>query len=443
MEWSKLLIPYRLGCPKSDHSFSNPNRGEFQRDFDRVIFSSPFRRLNGKTQIFPFPDTDLIHTRLTHSLETASVGRSLGTIVENKSSYKEIKDTKLGAIVCVACLAHDIGNPPLGHSGEKAISEFFKSNHGRTIIGDLTSEEQADFQRFDGNAMGFHVLTYSNPKKEESLGGLRLTYPTLAAFLKYPRPAKINNKSIGISEHKPGIFQSDLKHFSEIAQGLNLTEKKETNMWFRHPLAFLTEAADDICYTIMDFEDGYKRGLFSFKKASEFLKGICDTTLHEKEDISKIKNIKDKREKIGFLRAKAINSLIYQVTDIFLSKEKEILEAKFDKSLFENIETKDVVDKIRNFSKKNIYTDKSVIQVEAAGFQVLPGLLGAFLDAIKNNKKESSKKILQLLPNEYQFNYKTQKYEAILAITMYVSGMTDHYAVDTYRYLQGIQLPNY
>ncbi|MFW6035367.1 MAG: dGTP triphosphohydrolase [Halothermotrichaceae bacterium] len=210
MEWNKLLVPYRAGDNKVSH---NPNRSQFQKDFDRIIFSTNFRRLNGKTQVFPFPETDIIHTRLTHSLEAASVGKSLGTIVGNKLNHKNksIKGWELGAICNAACLAHDIGNPPFSHSGEDAIAEYFNSTRGREFLEVLKPAEKEDFLRFDGNAMGFHILTYSNQKKTSVKGGYGLTFPTLAAFTKYPTPAGIIAKSSNKSDKKkPGIFQCDL-----------------------------------------------------------------------------------------------------------------------------------------------------------------------------------------------------------------------------------------
>ena len=443
MEWSQLLKSNRLGCPKEDHQDINPCRSESERDFDRIVFSSAFRRLSGKTQVFPFPNTDLIHTRMTHSLETASVGRSLGAMVQERIDLKDVPfNVNLGSIVAAACLAHDIGNPPFGHSGEKAIASFFKNEHGPgpEILKELSKSQIADFQEFEGNAMGFHVLTYSNPKKENAKGGLRLTHPTLAAFVKYPRPSKIEDKSEGISEDKPGIFQSDLKSFSEIGQELGLVEKNAR--WFRHPLAFLTEAADDICYTIMDFEDGYKNGLVSYKDVSEKLKEICSFTENEK-CLNNLSKIKDEREQIGFLRSKAINSLINQVADVFYDNDKNIRETKFDESLIKNIRAKDIVNEIKKISEEKIYTYKTVIQVEAAGYKVLPGLLEVFLNAIKEKNKNGNDKILQLIPDEFIFDYDINTYNAIMSITMYVSGMTDHYAVDVYRNLQGIELPNY
>lgn len=265
MNWSSLLKCCRLGCLDKEIP-RDLDRSEFQRDFDRIIFSTEFRRLHGKTQVFPFPESDSIHTRLTHSLETSCVGRSLGTIVGNRLKKPHLNDAQgweLGEIVRVACLAHDIGNPPFGHSGEEAIREFFRGGHGKGILEKLPEARHADFTHFDGNAMGFHILTYSNCKIKSVKGGYALTYPALAAFVKYPRPAFVdsatkentNEPAHGkgkpgkpASEKKPGLFQCDLENFEMIAQKLGIPPKHKPNMWFRHPLAFLTEAADDICY---------------------------------------------------------------------------------------------------------------------------------------------------------------------------------------------------
>lgn len=442
MEWDNLLKPYRLGCPKVSCEH-NPNRNEFQRDFDRIIFSTAFRRLNGKTQVFPFPETDVIHTRLTHSLEAASVGRSLGTIIGNELNNKNsnIQGWELGAVVCAACLAHDIGNPPLGHSGERAIAEFFNSEHGNIIIKDLTEREKADFLYFEGNAMGFHILTYSNPKKTSVTGGHGLTYPTLAAYTKYPRSVLVDNQKEVASEKKPGLFQSDIDTYSEIAKGLGIPQKEKGTRWYRHPLAFLTEAADDICYGIMDLEDGYKHGLISYSECLDLLTQICKVP-SGKTEIGNLKDISDEREKIGYLRAKSINSMVYQVTETFLNNEYDILNGIFDKPLCKIIDACSIIENIANISISKIYSYRPVLQVEAAGFQVLPGLLETFLFAIKEPEKESSRKVLSLIPDEYKFDYEKQPYIAIMSITSYVAGMTDSYAVDTYRNLRGIQLPN-
>ncbi len=450
MNWSNLLKCCRLGCP-DDEREHHPDRNEFQRDFDRVIFSTAFRRLHGKTQVFPFPKSDSIHTRLTHSLEASCVGRSLGTIVGNGLEEKQLHDVQgweLGEIVRVACLAHDIGNPPFGHSGEKAIAEFFRSERGRTILEDLPEGQQADFTHFDGNAMGFHILTHSNHNIKEVEGGYALTYPALAAFVKYPRPAFVNSTDTTdankpASEEKPGLFQCDLEDFRTIAQKLEIPPKSEPDMWYRHPLAFLTEAADDICYKIMDLEDGYKHNLVSYDETYELLLHICKMT-PDVTNVDGLENIKDDRNRIGFLRAKSINSLVYQAADIFTEKHSDILRNNYDEPLCDHIEAHSVLEKIQSTSYEKIYSHRPVRQVEAAGFQVLPGLLDAFLTALVDQKnKASSERVLSLIPQEYIFEDDKKSYEAIMSITKYIAGMTDAFAVDTYRTLRGIQLPNY
>lgn len=442
MEWNKLLTPYRLGYSKQNH---NPNRNEFQKDFDRIIFSTYFRRLNGKTQVFPFPETDIIHTRLTHSLEAASVGRSLGTIVGNELHKKNdnIQGWELGAICSVACLAHDIGNPPFGHSGEDAIAEYYDSQRGKEIIEMLTKKQQEDFLKLEGNAMGFHILTHSNEKKTQQTGGYGLTYPSLAAFIKYPRPSLIRKQNkILSSEKKPGLFQCDLKNYKKITDGLKIPQKEEGDRWYRYPLAFLTEAADDICYTIMDLEDGFNHGLVSYNQTYNWLMEICNTKSGDTSTNS-LNIINNKKETIGYLRAKAINSLVNQISKVFLENEDKILNCKFDSNLTDLIESSYLLKEIIELSINKIYTHKPVIQIEAAGFKVLPGLLDTFLYALKYKEKASSKMVLKLIPEEYKFDFYTESYKAIMSITSYVAGMTDTFAVDTYRNLRGIELPNY
>ena len=441
MNWKTLLKPYRLGCPKELEI--NHDRGEFQRDFDRVIFSAAFRRLQGKTQVVPIPETDIIHTRLTHSLEAASVGRSLGTIVGNYLKDEGLEPWELGALVCVACLSHDIGNPPLGHSGEDAIAEFYDSSFGKDILQGLSDEQKTDFQFFEGNAMGLHILTYSNPHITNVKGGLSLTYPTLATFTKYPRPSLVKDldKTL-VSEKKPGILFCDLKTYNDIAEELQIDRKISGDRWYRHPLAFLTEAADDICYCIIDFEDGFKHGLIDYDEIHKYFTEIA-MVKPGKRGLSDLDNIIDNKNRIGYLRAKAINSLIYQVVDVFIDKHSDILGARFDDRLCKHIESKSIFKEIIDISQNRIYCNRPILQVEAAGFKILPGLLEIFLSALSSKNKNGSKKILSLLPREYLFDFDDQKYEAILSITTYVAGMTDTFAIDTYRNLTGIQLPNY
>lgn len=439
MKWEELLKSHRLGC-NFDASKEDINRSEFLRDYDRIIFSPAFRRLHGKTQVFPFPETDIIHTRLTHSLETCSVGRSLGTIVGNSLRLEKYN---IGSLVSAACIAHDIGNPPLGHSGENAIAEFFTGEFGQEVLNGLSIEQKEDFVKFDGNAMGFYLLTNSNPNITKVEGGLGLTYPTLAAFTKYPRPAYFDsNTNSRVSEKKPGLFSCSLHVFEQIANELGIPQKTKGNCWYRHPLAFLTEAADDICNCIIDLEDGYKHKLVSYEETHELLTSIINAC-PDKGNCNNIDKIIDKRNKISYLRAKAINSLIYQSIDVFKKNEQEILNGVFDQPLILSVKSKDIVRIINDISKKKIYSYDPVIQTEAAGFEVLPGLLETFFLALLDNKKSSSKKILSLVPKDLLLDNKEQKYTSIMNIVGYVAGMTDSYAVNLYRMIKGIQLPNF
>lgn len=443
MEWASLLKSYRLGCPK-DEVGQDSSITDFQRDFDRIIFSTAFRRLNGKTQVFPFPESDVVHTRLTHSLEASSVGRSLGTIVGNelKEKYSEFIDGwQVGAIVSAACLAHDIGNPPFGHSGEKAISEYFQSERGLEIIKNLPTKQKEDLINFEGNSMGFHILTYSNPQITKVSGGLGLTYPVLASFTKYPRPSLTKNVNKIVCEKKPGLLHCDLDVYREITKELQIPLKQDNDKWYRHPLAYLTEAADDICYGIMDLEDGYKHRLIGYDKTADLMTTICNADTGN-TDAAKLNEIIDERNRIGYLRAKAINSLIHQSAKIFIENEDILLRGKLEKPISDIIESAPTLKEISDLSVSQIYSHRPVLQVEAAGFRVLPGLLDSFLCAIKDPNKHSSKKILQQIPKEYIFDFEEKSYEAIISITSYVAGMTDSFAVDMYRNLRGIQLPN-
>lgn len=417
-------------------------RTEFQRDFDRVLFSSGFRRLQSKTQVFPFPETAMIHTRMTHSLEASSVGRSLGTAVGNKLKDRKVDPRDLGAIVSAACLAHDIGNPPFGHSGEKAIIEFFESKKGQLFMTDLTDEQKLDFTQFDGNAMGFRMLTYSNPKLSESEGGLSLTHSTLAAFSKYPcSAAGVQSRESCVSLRKAGLFSSSLDVYSDVAAILELP-KRNSKAWARHPLAFLTEAADDICYTIIDLEDGFRHNLVDYKHVAKLLSEIADVHM-SRPDKSNLDNLKHPQDRIGYLRAKAINSLVCQVVEVFIDNHDQLLEGTYDSPLIDHVESTPALKKISEVSREDIYSNRTILQIEAAGFQVIPGLLDMFLSALKSPETSSSGKILELLPGEYVWDLNERPYDAIMGITTYVAGMTDTFAIELYRNLRGVQLPNY
>ncbi|WP_317193576.1 deoxyguanosinetriphosphate triphosphohydrolase [Adhaeribacter terrigena] len=451
MHWEKLLSKKRFEDQAKHHEADESVRGEFQRDYDRIVFSSAFRRLQNKTQVMPLPESDFVHTRLTHSLETSCVGRSLGriagkSIVERHpelTQQKNISDNDFGDAVAAACLAHDIGNPPFGHSGEDAISAYFQSSESAPFLRNLSEAEKADLQRFEGNAAGFRILTHTYPAQCDTPGGLRLTYTTLATFTKYPKESVPHFPgSRFCSEKKYGFFQSEKERFSHIATELGLLRKSsESGVFFhRHPLAFLVEAADDICYRIVDFEDGCKLGLIPATEGKKLLKDL----LEEPEGkVSRI-NFSDWREEIGFLRARIIGKLIAESAEIFLREEKAILAGNFDKALIGELSCKPALDEIKKLSIQKIYQNRPVLEIEAAGFEVLGGLLDVFLHAVFFPQSRRNQKMLDLIPDQFvgpDRKISASDYEKILNVTDFISGLTDQAAITLYRKIKGISLP--
>lgn len=453
MEWNKLLNKNLL-CSENKTAQTEDGRSQFQRDFDRIVFSSAFRRLQDKTQVFPLPESDFVHTRLTHSLEVSCVGRSLGTkagkiIIERHKELQGVFESfHFGEIVAAACLAHDIGNPPFGHSGEDAISEYFRSGNGKQYqkkIGE--GKKWTDLTKFEGNAQGFRIITrLQNPN---ITGGLRLTHATLAAFTKYPKESHLSETNIIKGKKsklykKFGFFQSEKYLFEETAEACGLIRRdKDSFSWSRHPLAYLVEAADDTCYRIMDLEDGFRLGLLPFKTTEQLLKPLTGSKpLQGYEG-------RDDNDKIGYLRAKAINNVIEEITEIFLAYEAEILEGNFDSDLLSIIKSGEPLKIIKDVSVEKIYSFKSVVEREVAGYEVLAGLLDTFITAVNDcadgsNLSWKNKTILKLLPKQFLgANGKPDDdlYLRLLKITDFVSGMTDSYAVSLYRKIKGISLP--
>lgn len=422
-------------------------RSNFERDYDRIIFSYPFRRLQDKTQVFPLPIHDFVHTRLTHSLEVSSVGRSLGKIVGEKiiQKHPELKEKgfnpyDFGAIVAAAALAHDIGNPPFGHSGEKAISDYFISGEGNKYKESMSEQEWNDLTHFEGNAQGFKLLN----KKEYQ--GLRLTYATLLSFSKYPSPSYFPEKNLSRrSQKKYGFFKSENENFKALAEEAGLISlNTHHNVWCRHPLAFLVEAADDICYNIIDLEDGCRLGLVSFEEAKNLLVALTGD-LYQPQKFEKIK-IQD--EKLGVLRAMAIGNLIKEVTEAFLNNEESILNGSFDKALTDLIPSTRILNDILSLSVSKIYRSRNVLEIEVAGFEVLHGLLHSFITASfnyinhKNNCSARDKSLLRLLPEEYKVCHleNPDQYNVIMNIIDFIASMTDKYAISLYRNIKGISI---
>lgn len=448
MDWLQLLSAGRQGKPQTRSGAQA--RSEFERDYDRIIFSYPFRRLQDKTQVIPLPEHDFVHTRLTHSLEVASVGRSLGKHVGERlvDLHPELRDAgyspfDFGAIVAAASLCHDIGNPPFGHSGERSISDFFaehpQAQQYRKLV---TDKEWADLTHFEGNAQGFRLLN------KEHFQGLHLTNATLAAFTKYPRESLIQDRDPKRrSQKKFGFFQSERNSFSRLAQEVGLlrvAQGRHDQVWVRHPLAFLVEAADDICYHLIDLEDGTRLGWVAHENTVELLAAIIGS----KFDAEKLQKIPYDDEKIGVLRALAIGELIGQCSDLFMAKEEEILSGRWDQSLVDEIPAKPYLDQIIRLSIDNIYRSRPVLETEAAGFEVIGGLLESFTAAVhaeaEGRANARHKSLLRLLPSEiYETTGKleSQAYDWLLAVVDHISGMTDSYAMATYRKIKGIALP--
>jgi dGTPase len=447
MEWINLLTTARVGMQSLDEEIG---RTVFQRDFDRIIFSPAFRRLQSKTQVFPLPEIDFIHTRLTHSLETSSVGRSLGQMVVEKLEEKKpgifnknkLIPQSISSVVAAATIAHDIGNPPFGHSGEEAISYWFNTSKGKELIKDLSKEQQADLMNFEGNAMGFRILTKTLPHKSKRTGGLGITAATMGAFTKYPcESIEGNQKGKGIGRKKFGFFQSEKAIFEQTAQQLSLIREGSSFSWKRAPLAFLVEAADDICYLIMDLEDGYRLKLIPFETIEKLLiQLIGDDLIKERYEL-----ILDESEKIGYLRAKSINSLVQETSTAFIDNYNEIMSGVFNSSLTEIIGKGEELSQIRKISREKIYSYRKVQEIEAAGFEIISGLLESFLMALTNKNKTRESKIRKLITPTYLYDFNTadEKYEAIMAIIQFIAGMTDRFAIDTFRIIKGISLPNY
>lgn len=447
--WGRLLSKKRFETTDPKYSTDESVRGEFQRDYDRIVFSSAFRRLQNKTQVMPMPESDFVHTRLTHSLEASVVGRSLGRIVGKSilerypelAEEKYIQEADFGDVVAAACLAHDIGNPPFGHSGEDAISAYFLSEQAQPYLTTLTVAERDDLQKFEGNAAGFRILTHTYPAHCSLPGGLSLTYTTLATFTKYPKESQpVIKGTKNTSEKKYGFFQTEKAWFQNIAQELGLLKKGEEGEVFyhRHPLAFLVEAADDICYRIIDFEDGLKLGLVPHEKGIDLLRQILNDNPNRKSSLV----FYDWREEIGYLRARIIGKLIDETTAIFLQHEQEILQGTYDKPLINELPCKPVLDQIRDLSIQLIYQNRPVLEIEAAGFEVLGGLLDACVKAVFHPESKHHRKLAALIPPHFlQLPDDATAYERIIHITDFVASLTDQAALGLYRKIKGIELP--
>lgn len=441
---------------------SDEPRSGFQRDFDRLIFSSAFRRLQNKTQVFPLPGSTFVHNRLTHSLEVASVGRSLGSMVGKKIS-EELSDKtsdsmefyryELANVVAAGCLAHDIGNPAFGHSGEKAISAYFIDNAETKIYGTpirefFNEKEWADISNFEGNANAIRILTHTF--KGRLSGGLGLTYTTIASILKYPCGSSAVNKQLK-HRKKYGYFQAEKEAVKSIAEKLGMpAEHGVEECYKRHPFVYLVEAADDICYRVIDMEDAHRLGILSHELVKDSFLHVIAAINSPDESIDKIINIYERigdlNEKISYLRAKTINILTHAAAEVFWNNRQAILEGTFNDTLVDNIEDRTgAFRELMNISNQRIYNHDTVLEIEIAGYNVMSELLGLFVPALlKEKPNHKDQKILKLFPLQYrEFEDTTYPYHKALNAFDLISGMTDLYATELYRKLKGVEIPQH
>lgn len=428
------------------------SRTDFQRDFDRIIFSSAFRRLQNKTQVFPLPGSVFVHNRLTHSLEVSSVGRSLGSlagefIVQNFEN-ELTEDSKnfylynLNNVIAAACLCHDIGNPAFGHSGEDAIASFFEKNESE-LKPKFTEKEWADLVNFEGNANAIRILTHKQTGKDE--GGTQLTYTTLASIAKYPCEA-IAKKKGHVNRKKFGFFQSEKQTFLNIANATKMmVESEEPTIFKRHPFVWLVEAADDICYNIIDMEDAHRLGIISTVDCENLFMDLIQSVNEKdaKRSAEKLLLFSNKNERISYLRAKVINALINKSTELYQQHFSEIIDGTLNKALLDIFKSEsESFQEVERFSIEKIYGHRSVVEIENAGYNVMYELLNHFIPPIikeKSERKGFEKKALQLIPSQFIYEDGTV-YEKVLGVLDFVSGMTDNFATDLYRKIKGIDI---
>lgn len=438
MDWKHLLSTKRTGQSESPE---HHDRTQFQRDYDRLIFSSPFRRMQDKTQVFPLPGSVFVHNRLTHSLEVASVGRSLGSniarFLHNRYGEELPLAQELGSVVAAACLAHDMGNPPFGHSGEKAISDFFKHGKGQYLEHEVNnSDVWSDFVDFEGNANALRVLTHKYSGRRN--GGFALTYTTVASIVKYPYASGKEDLK------KYGFFQSEKEMYFNIAKEMGIEEVSQ-GVFARHPLVYLVEAADDICYQIMDIEDAHKLGILSTGETRDLLLSFYDPT-DDREALKKIENVSrevtDTNEQIAYIRAGIIGKLVAACTQIFINHHDAILRGMFKGALTDRLEGAmgEAMKKCTVVGFKRIYRDPSVVEIEIAGFKILGTLLDEFIKAVLQPKHYYSGLLLPFIPDQYRVSDDAPVHWRVQTVIDFISGMTDVYALDLFRKISGTRL---
>ena len=443
MNWQQLIYTKRFG-QENRHTERHDDRSEFKRDYDRLIFSAPFRRLQNKTQVFPLPGSIFVHNRLTHSLEVASVGMSLGNDVARDviRRHPELAGTlieEIGTVVATACLAHDMGNPPFGHSGEKALQTFFTEGKGAALKPLLNRDFWDDITHFEGNANAFRLLTHRFCGRRK--GGFVMTYTMLASIVKYPFAS-----SCAGNHGKFGFFTSEANFFRRVAEELGmkrLSEDGEPLRYARHPLVYLVEAADDICYEIMDIEDAHKLKILSFEETKSLLLGFFEDNVKE-GILQRIKDeeLTDENEQVVYMRACVIGKLENVCAEAFLKHEQEILDGTFEGELIDHVSERErlAYQRCTETAYAKIYCSKPVLDIELAGYHIINTLMEQMTEAAVHPERFYSKQLLRRVSSQYDIN--SDDFETrIMAVIDFVSGMTDVFALDFYQKLNGTSLP--
>jgi dGTPase len=443
MEWTRLISNKRLG-QEHRHVERHDDRTEFKRDYDRLIFSAPFRRLQNKTQVFPLPGSVFVHNRLTHSLEVASVGMSLGNdvalrIVGRRPELRGTLFEEIGQIVATACLAHDLGNPPFGHSGEKAIQTFFTEGRGSFLQHQVNPVFWSDITHFEGNANAFRLLTHQFRGRRP--GGFVMTYSTIASIVKYPYSSMAPSK-----KGKFGFFVSEQETYQRIADEMGIICKSapgEPLRYARHPLVYLVEAADDICYEIMDMEDAHKLKILSFETVSRLFLDFFDEE-NQGKILQRIKDeqLTDKNEQVVYLRACVIGKLENECVRAFLEHEEEILAGTFEGSLIDHIQPlqREAYRRCADLSVQHIYKSRPVLDVELSGYQIMATLMDKMVEAVIHSERYYSQQLIGRVSYQYDIHAESLE-DRLMAVIDYISGMTDVYALDVYQKINGISLP--
>ena len=443
MNWLQLISNKRLG-QENRHMARHDDRSEFKRDSDRLLFSAPFRRLQNKTQVFPLPGSVFVHNRLTHSLEVSCVGTSLGNDVARQLTARHpfLQGTlfeDIGTIVSAACLAHDMGNPPFGHSGERAIRAFFSEGKGQYLQSQVSAGFWSDITHFEGNANAFRLLAHRFKGRRD--GGFVLTYSTLASIVKYPYSSTMSGK-----KGKFGFFHSEQDIYLRIAHDLGIRQMEQSDngvRFARHPLVYLVEAADDICYEIMDLEDAHKLKILSYDETAHLLLGFFSEEVREKMRQRIIdEQIDDANEKVVYMRSSVIGLLEHECVKAFVDNEEAILAGEFTGSLIDHISESahEAYRRCTEVSKVRIYNSKPVLDVELSGYKIIETLMEQMTQAVVSPDRYYSQQLINRVSSQYDITAPDLE-TRLMAVIDYISGMTDVYALDVYQKINGISLP--